>query len=54
MITPRYRHHFHLLPPAGWLNDPNGSCWWGDRCHIFFQYAPDSPLGSGSKYWGHY
>lgn len=54
MITPRYRHHFHLLPPAGWLNDPNGSCWWGDRCHIFFQYAPDSPHGSGSKCWGHY
>lgn len=49
-----YRPRFHIEPPQGWLNDPNGSVWFRDRYHIFFQYSPDSPLGSGRKCWGHY
>ena len=23
--------HFHLAPPAGWMNDPNGLIWFNDR-----------------------
>ena len=49
-----YRPHFHIQPPKGWLNDPNGSVCYQGLYHIFFQYAPDSPLGSGRKCWGHY
>lgn len=45
--------HFHLMPPKGWLNDPNGLCQLGGIHHIFFQYSPDNPRGS-DKYWGHY
>lgn len=48
-----YRPSFHLGPPEGWLNDPNGLCFHKGRYHVFFQYAPESPEG-GKKYWGHY
>lgn len=44
---------FHMMPPVGWLNDPNGLCYFKDTYHVFFQYAPSSPLG-GPKIWGHY
>ena len=48
-----YRLYFHLMPPAGWLNDPNGLCQYQGNYHVFFQYAPESSLG-GRKFWGHY
>lgn len=44
---------FHLQPPVGWLNDPNGLCFYQGCYHVFFQYAPESPEG-GLKYWGHF
>lgn len=44
---------FHLMPPVGWLNDPNGLCQIDGLHHIFFQYSPFTPVG-GDKYWGHY
>ncbi|MCR5012520.1 MAG: glycoside hydrolase family 32 protein, partial [Lachnospiraceae bacterium] len=53
-ITDPYRLNFHLMPPQGWLNDPNGLCCFKGEYHIFFQYAPDSPTGGGKKVWGHY
>lgn len=49
----KYTPHFHLFPPKGWLNDPNGLCQFNGVHHIFFQYAPESPCG-GNKCWGHY
>lgn len=48
------RNHIHLMPPVGWLNDPNGLCQMNGVYHIFFQYAPMSAEGSGPKGWGHY
>lgn len=48
-----YRPQFHLAPPRGWLNDPNGLCELNGIHHIFFQYAPDHFTG-GEKCWGHY
>lgn len=43
----------HLMPPTGWLNDPNGLCYYKGRYHVFFQYAPFQVQG-GLKFWGHY
>ena len=47
-----YRQQYHLQPPVGWLNDPNGLCVYGGRYHAFFQYGPFDPTG-GVKHWGH-
>lgn len=48
-----WRLMFHLQPPVGWLNDPNGLCWHEGAYHVFFQYSPFDPAG-GLKLWGHY
>ncbi len=45
---------FHLEPPDGWLNDPNGLCYFAGRYHVFFQYSPKSPEGETPRCWGHY
>lgn len=49
-----YRQCFHLMPPVGWLNDPNGLCHVNGEYNIFFQYSPLSPKGSGGRFWGWY
>lgn len=49
----RNRLLFHLMPPQGWMNDPNGLCRFQGVYHVFFQYSPESPKG-GNKSWGHY
>ena len=49
----RFRLGHHLMPPVGWLNDPNGLCWYKGKYHVFFQYAPFDVEG-GLKFWGHY
>ena len=48
-----HRLAFHLMPPVGWLNDPNGLCQINGTYHVFFQYSPLDAKG-GEKFWGHY
>ena len=43
---------FHVRPPHGWLNDPNGPFLWRGRYHLFFQHNPDRPQ-HGDICWGH-
>ena len=47
------RLHFHMMPPTGWMNDPNGLCEFQSVNHIYFQYTPFL-AGWGTKLWGHY
>ena len=47
-----FRQKIHLMPPVGWLNDPNGLCQFGGVYHAFFQYSPFDAEG-GVKIWGH-
>ena len=43
---------FHLTPLVGWMNDPNGFCWYRGQYHLFYQYFPFS-RNWGPMHWGH-
>jgi beta-fructofuranosidase len=47
-----HRPHYHFLPPANWMNDPNGVVQWKGMYHLFYQYNPQGPL-FGKIHWGH-
>ncbi|SDC28255.1 beta-fructofuranosidase [Pelagirhabdus alkalitolerans] len=47
-----WRLTYHVMPPIGWLNDPNGVCHFNGRYHLYYQYSPHDAVG-GMKYWGH-
>lgn len=49
-----FRQRLHLEPQRGWLNDPNGLCFFNGEYHVYFQYSPDSAEGRGRKCWGHF
>lgn len=51
--NPKWRLNYHLMPPVGWLNDPNGLCFYQGEYHFFFQYSPFRAEG-GLKFWGYY
>ena len=43
---------FHLFPPQGWMNDPNGLCQFKSIYHAFYQYTPEWPANE-LRFWGH-
>ena len=47
------RLQYHLMPPCGWLNDPNGLCQFQGIYHVYYQYSPQDVDGK-IKIWGHY
>ncbi|MDD4849763.1 MAG: glycoside hydrolase family 32 protein [Gemmiger sp.] len=49
-----WRQALHLEPPDGWLNDPNGLCWFGGAWQVYFQYSPATPGGTAPRCWGHF
>lgn len=51
-ILPQDRPAFHLSPRAGWMNDPNGFCFYNGRYHLFYQYHPYRIVWD-LMYWGH-
>lgn len=47
-----YRLHYHVMPPVGLLNDPNGLVYFNQLYHLFFQWNPFQ-TDHGSKFWAH-
>ncbi|TXR52852.1 glycoside hydrolase family 32 protein [Quadrisphaera setariae] len=47
-LTPR----FHIRPPRGFLNDPNGPVQVGGTTHLYFQNRPTLDMASPVQ-WGH-
>lgn len=48
-----YRMQYHLMSDKGWLNDPNGLCYYQGKYYVYFQYAPNYPHDNLKK-WGCY
>jgi beta-fructofuranosidase len=46
------RPQYHFLPPANWVNDPNGLIQWQGTYHLFYQHNPQAAVW-GSIHWGH-
>jgi beta-fructofuranosidase len=46
------RPQYHLLPPANWMNDPDGPIYWNNHYHMFYQYNPNGAFW-GDMHWGH-
>ncbi|GBR52704.1 levanase [Neokomagataea thailandica NBRC 106555] len=47
-----YRPNIHYSPSTGFMNDPNGLIFDGERYHLYYQYDPFSPY-AGRVHWGH-
>ncbi len=52
LAADRHRPRYHFLPPANWMNDPNGVIQWKGQYHLFYQYNPRG-VDKGVKHWGH-
>lgn len=46
------RLSYHFEPEKGWINDPNGLCWFKGEYHAFFQHNPHAPKWD-TMHWGH-
>lgn len=48
----RFYPAFHLAPPTGWMNDPNGLAYCDGLYHVFYQHHPHDEHW-GPMHWGH-
>jgi len=51
-VSEEERPAFHLSARTGWMNDPNGFCFYKGRYHLFYQYYPYESKW-GTMHWGH-
>lgn len=52
MVTDHHFPQYHVRPPSGYVNDPNGPVLVNGTWHLYFQYVPDTPR-TGPVVWGH-
>ncbi|XP_034830052.1 sucrose-6-phosphate hydrolase-like [Maniola hyperantus] len=51
-IDPRFKPLYHVAPPVGWMNDPNGFSYHNGEFHLFYQFYPYDSVW-GPMHWGH-
>lgn len=52
-VNAQYRPGYHMAPPCGWMNDPNGLIAFGGKYHLYYQFNPFDTR-TGTMYWGHF
>ena len=52
-VNQQYRLKFHMMPPIGWMNDPNGLAKFNGKYHVCYQYHPYDTKW-GPMHWGHF
>ena len=52
-VNNEYRLNYHMMPPIGWLNDPNGLIYFKGRYHLYYQFNPYASR-PGKMFWGHF
>lgn len=52
IVKSDYRQTYHIQPPTGLLNDPNGFVWHDGVYNLFYQWCPWGAV-HGLKYWYH-
>ena len=53
LTSEKFRLGYHVMAPSGWINDPNGFCYFKGYYHIFYQYYAYSENVGSPMHWGH-
>lgn len=49
----RHRPQYHVMPDAGWMNEPHAPFYYAGQYHLFFQKNPFGPFWH-QIHWGHW